>query len=421
MLGQFYGKVLLWGLAAMALVVIGAGAANAEPLLAGASETVVSPPEGAFIAGDAQNRRFAGTHDDLYAKAVVLRRGDGAVAVVTVDCIGLLGADIQSMRARASAGVKDVQLPPERVIVTSTHTHSGPDVVGIWGPDETTSGKDAAYMERLIAQVAEQVRAASARLKPVTLRYGSGEAGHAWVENICEPALLDRTLTAVALVDTGGETVATLTNFACHPTIMDNQSDLVSSDYVAGYYAGMSEALPGVHVFLQGAIGGWVQPKKTVRTFEAAESRGRGLAAVALKALAEGKTASETDMAFARKRFSVPLENPKFQALAQMGVLAAGQDGQIETEVAWVKIGPLQFATHPGETSPAHGLETRALMSGEAEMVLGLGLDALGYILTPPYYTDAGMKYAEYLTSMSVGPRIGPAMMESLRAIIPRG
>lgn len=45
-------------------------------LRAGAASAVVSPEPGAFIAGDARNRRFAGEHDPLFARALVVDDGD---------------------------------------------------------------------------------------------------------------------------------------------------------------------------------------------------------------------------------------------------------------------------------------------------------------------------------------------------------
>jgi hypothetical protein len=52
--------------------------------------------------------------------------------------------------------------------------------------------------------------------------------------------------------------------------------------------------------------------------------------------------------------------------------------------------------------------------------VLGLALDALGYILKPEYF-DAGAAFpsAEYLTATSLGPRTGPLLLDALESIVP--
>lgn len=160
--------------------------------LAGAGSAQISPEPGAFIAGDARNRRFTGVHDPLYVKAVVLQNGPVAIAIVTVDNIGLTRPDIEVIRQRASTYAALPGLTPERIIVSSTHTHSGPDVVGLWGEHEGVSGRDPAYVDRLVTAVATQISAAAASLAPATMRGASGVRDINWVENTSEPKLLDR-------------------------------------------------------------------------------------------------------------------------------------------------------------------------------------------------------------------------------------
>ena len=390
-----------------------------KPFQAGAASNPVSPAAGAFIAGDKKNRQFTGVHDDIYVKASVFSDGDKALAIVVIDCIGMLHTDIQKIRARAAELITQIELPAQHIMISSTHTHSGPDVVGIWGPDQMTTGKDPAYMTTLIESAAQTIKKAADRLQPVTARYGTSETGEAWVENICEPELLDRTVSTIQFRNDADETIVTLTNFACHPTIMDAQSSEVSSDYVAGFYRKMGETLQGEHLFLQGAIGGWIQPKKIERTFKAADARGVSVADAALAALEKGTDFNHYDIALASQKLTLPLANEGFKTLAQIGVLDKSFGETVESEVAWFKIGPAQFATHPGETSPMYSHQTRELMSGDVEMVMGLGLDALGYILKPEYFGEQQFPHAEYLCGMSTGPETGPRMMEGLTGIIP--
>lgn len=406
-------------LAIMVGVLLSQAATATSTLVAGVACAGISPAPGAFIAGDAKNRKFTGVHDDIFVKAAVFSDGTSDLAVVVVDCIGMIRADIEALRKRAALAAGRASLPAERIIVASTHTHCGPDVVGIWGKDTMSSGKDFAYMERLIDTGARQVALAAQRLEPVHARYASIQEGFDWVENICEPDLLDRTTTILQFLDESDTSVLTLTNFACHPTVMDGVTSLVSSDYVAGFYRVMEERLGGAHLFLQGAIGGWVQPRKEGRSFELADAYGASVARSVIAALPHAMPLEDGTIQFARKILDLPLENDGFKALAAAGVLDLPGGERLQTEVAWFRIGPVQFATHPGETSPFYSLETRNLMGQGPTFVLGLTLDALGYILKPAYFTEADMKYAEYLTSMSVGPRTGPLVMEALAEIIP--
>ncbi len=121
----------------------------------GAASAPINPPIGAYIAGDKQNRTFTAVHDSLYVKAVVINDGNSSLAIVTFDCIGLLYTDVQRIRARTAAITR---FPVDRIVVSSTHTHSGPDVVGIWGPDYQHSGVDTTYMNFIVNTAATQIK-----------------------------------------------------------------------------------------------------------------------------------------------------------------------------------------------------------------------------------------------------------------------
>lgn len=214
-------------------------------------------------------------------------------------------------------------------------------------------------------------------------------------------------------------TIATLTNFACHPTVMDAISSEVSSDYVAGFYRVMADHLPGEHLFLQGAIGGWVQPDKTERNFERADSIGADVAHAILTLLLYADENAQPRLGVRQRQFLVPLENPGFVSLLEAGVLQRSlEDGQIRTETSWIDVGEAVLVTHPGETSPQYSLDTRTLIDRRHSFVLGLAGDALGFILKPEYFAaDVAFPSAEYLTATSVGPQAGPLMMENIAAL----
>jgi len=391
---------------------------NRNELFVGASSASINPDVGMFIAGDKQNRRFTGIHDSIYAKAIVLNDGNSSLAIVTIDCIGLLYPDVQKIRAKGSALVTNIDLPKERIIVTSSHTHSGPDVVGIWGPSQGESGVDSAYMNRMITIAAKQIEKAAQSMNRAKAQYGVGEFGEEWVQNICEPDEVDRSVTTMQFIDDEGKNIASLTNFACHPTFLDAAHSLVSSDYVGAFYNSMSEQMSGEHVFLQGAIGGWVQPDKGDKSFAISTQRGEELASTVLNLLDKKNLLDSTNIKFRNIVFDLPITNPGFQQLSQLGIINREIGETTKSEIAWFKIGPAQFVTHPGETPPAFSFASKSWMNSEPKFVLGLGLDAVGYILKPEYFTDPDMPYAEYLTRMSPGPEAGPLVLNNVKKVI---
>ncbi|MFZ9046623.1 MAG: hypothetical protein ACO2ZZ_12215 [Cyclobacteriaceae bacterium] len=87
--------------------------------MVGVASATINPSLGSFIAGDKQNRTFTGILDSLYAKAMVATFGDQTVSLVTIDCIGLMYNDALKIRERAA---ELVDIPEERIVISSTHT-----------------------------------------------------------------------------------------------------------------------------------------------------------------------------------------------------------------------------------------------------------------------------------------------------------
>ena len=85
----------------------------------------VSPPIGAFMAGYGLDRQSTGKYDNVWIKAVEIADANEQLAIVIIDCIGLTRPDILRIKA-----IVNEQYPDVHLIVSSTHTHAGPGVVG---------------------------------------------------------------------------------------------------------------------------------------------------------------------------------------------------------------------------------------------------------------------------------------------------
>ena len=400
---------------------------NKEPevrLYAGAAAAPVNPPTGSFIAGADRNRTFTGVRDSLFAKAVVVSDGQRSLAIVTIDCIGLLYPEVKRIQELAAAGSS---VPADHIVVSSTHTHAGPDVVGIWGQNPMTTGRDTAYLSLLVRTAAQQVIEADKNKVEARLLGLEGIYRGDWFANICNEEL-DPSLSVLQFKTDAGSSIATLTNFACHPTFLDTHFSVVSSDYPGAFYKQMDKVHGGVNLFLQGAIGGWVQPKDELFSaeeksdvpfqFQLADRYGRDLADSVTQLLAGAQEITDGAIDFRKLDFKFPVDNPNWKLLSQAGVIHREFSDSVQTSIAWFSIGPAQFATHPGETSPWLGLQTRALMKSGPRFVLGLSQDALGYILKPEFFIDSTRLHSDYLTSMSLGQQTTPILLERLKRIV---
>ena len=386
----------------------------------GAASEVITPPAGAWLAGYGRERAATGVLDDLYAKAIVIDDGNTRIALVTLDSIGLTRPDIVQIEAELSEQLPD--FPTGKLWVASTHTHAGPDVVGLWGESMWRSGRDPAYMQALRSSVVQTIIQANADRVAVTSRVVSVELPMDWVVNRSEPGLLDQRLSVMQFFDAFGVSVATLTNYACHPTVLDGENTQVSSDYLAGFYSAMSESLEGEHLFFQGAIGGWVQPIEGDSSHARALKLGTQVAGAAVGALQRSEENPFQPLVMRSKTFEVPLENWGFRLMMWLGVLERETfDGAMLSRASWMRIGNAEFVSHPGETSPAYSFASRELMDTKHSFVLGLTQDAMGYILKPEYFADdVAYPHAEYLQSVSAGPQAGPRLMQALTELINR-
>lgn len=274
-------------------------------------------------------------------------------------------------------------------------------------------------MKMLVDVSVSVIEKALDRRQAATVHYAETNYGEEWVYNISKPDQLDRSLTMMQFRDQNGNSIASLTNFACHPTFMDGVTNQVSADYPGGFYAELDEKLHGTNLFLQGAIGGWVQPEHEEKTFENAMHRGKELAGVVINSLEHSKTMDSVQIRYRSKIFSLPVSNPGFQQLSSLGVIKRVVTDSVKTEIAWFEIGNAKFVTHPGETSPIYGLNSKDFMKTSGpKFVLGLGMDGLGYIVTPDFFDFTNeVPHSEYLTGMSIDREAGPLMMKVIKEL----
>ncbi|HZO88485.1 MAG TPA: hypothetical protein VFB38_09100 [Chthonomonadaceae bacterium] len=403
----------------LALAALG-GAAQAqesrsEGLLAAADKVDITPTHSVYMAGYAGNRRSVGAHDPLMARCLVMQQGPTRIAFVSCDLLGVPRYQIEQIRAKVRS------VAPEHLYIAATHTHSGPDTLGQWGPDLQTSGVDQEWMAGFRAKVARLVDATAARLQPAVLKFASTKQVPRISKNIRVPQILDTELGVMQVLarDTQ-KPIATLVNYACHPEILNTHH--LTADFPHWLYETVEGKAGGVCLYLNGAQGGMVTADFDETTapkgenWQAAEAIGTSLGQRAQELLGQAEIVREAPIQTQQRVFTVPLENAQFKALIALKVFPnLLKDGQIETEVNRITIGPAEFLTLPGEVLPNIGLYLKRLMSGQPKFLLGLTCDELGYILTPE---DYGLDLYRYETSVSVGSEMGARMEQNLRALL---
>lgn len=405
-------------LAVAAVVSAQTEAPRAPSFQVGAARVTITPKGQAWIAGYENNRRSEGTIGDLYASSLALRVGteQKPVVITALDLIGLTNADVKKIRTLVP------DLPPENVIIACTHTHSGPDTIGLWGPPEGTTGVDPEYMQFLRQQVADCIKKAVSSMRPAVLKFAGGVEVKGVSRNARVPQILDTELCAMQAVEPDGKPIATLVNFACHPEIFHGRK--MTADFPLYLYRRIEEKGGGVPLYLNGALGGMVTAdvkegaNNEAAWTEEAQRIGSALADAALEALGKAQPVSPTTLTVQRSVFTLPLENKRFREALQRGMIPGGElesPTDVTTEVVHLTVGAAEFVTIPGEALPDIGFLLKRLMKGSPKFVIGLANDELGYILSEENY---GLKLYEYETSMSVSSQIGRMVKEHLRNMI---
>lgn len=337
---------------------------------------------------------LVGEGDGIDARAVVLERGDSAVAILALDVVGLFyEPDVVAIRQAVAA----LGVPVDHVLVHATHNHQGPDTMGNWGRAFLRRGVVDDYQAELIATAAATVAEAYERARPVSrLRVGQGDIA-AWhpergsrnlVNDTRDPYIVDSRLGVAHFEGDDGEPLATLVSWANHPETLGSNNNLITSDFVHAVRAGVergvtwesrsADGLGGTTIFLNGALGGMMTPLRIDvedpdgrihrgGTWEKADALGLIVAEIALDAVRSPSADVDPDPAlgFRAHSYEVPIDNIGFQTMFLAGVfdrpltgydpdepLSDANRPSVRTQASVLEIGPVQLATVPGELLP---------------------------------------------------------------------
>jgi hypothetical protein len=158
-------------LVALAFLIFAGSVLGAE-YRAGAAQVVITPPRGMPMAGYYYVRLNEGVHDDLHAKAIVIEGDGGKVALVALDLVNIPRHFVEDARSRIE---KETGIPGSRVMISATHSHTGPELGSrLKGIDAATEDLAQSYYKTLPGKIAESVRLANSSLGPVTISAGVG-------------------------------------------------------------------------------------------------------------------------------------------------------------------------------------------------------------------------------------------------------
>ena len=418
----------------------------------GFAKTDITPRVGVELCGFGPflNRHSIGVRDRLWARAMAVEHDGQRAVIVSCDLVGVRRALTHAVRARVAdaAGVA-----PEAVMVHGTHTHSGPNTVGIigWGDE------DPPYLEILPTRIAAAAIEAVKGLREGILRHaevpcegiGQNREYDRDALPLCEvladdwrplkPELTDTTCHVVT-AEADGKLLGFFSYFGCHPVVCCE-----TTRYIHGDYAGVAGSLleresPGaVGLFLQGAQGdvnSCVVHKPEADAMPALEIVAARYATAVRAGLRQATPLAEDPIIrpalrtvrFSRKDWGTDrlrellagkeatlhaasasdsdrgIRMEMVYILALRGMLdRAGQGKSLvpESEIQAIRIGPLTLLGAPFEIFQAIKNDVRKAARSRIPLVMGITNDLLGY--APDRTAAARGGYAADMVPLMLG------------------
>ena len=353
-----------------------------------------------------------GVHDAIYARSFAIEAGGAGIVLAIVDLPGMGNRVTRAIRQKVAGltGLSEAQ-----VLVGTTHTHSSPDLMGLWG------GVPGEYRTWLIDQTAASMAAAWAGRVQAELRVGAGVAP---ANNRRGWGYTDDAMTVLDAFDLEGARLGTLVNFAAHPVILGEDNKLISCDYT-GYFVQALEAELGAPVGLFNGTLGDATPKVPqgdyADDFDRAQAYGALLAGIAAE-IAGATEVVEPTVVYDERKWVEDVNNFLFSAAAQLGILqydfqTVGLQQKVTTQSTYFRLGTkVQGASFPGESLTRNGLAIKEQMKAPYRMILGNTGDALGYFIpSDEWQTGKNNNYEE---TVSVGKSAGDNALKFISELI---
>jgi hypothetical protein len=429
-------------------------------LYAGAATRDISPNKPTQLCGYPHVRRIStGIHDPLLASVLFLRNESSSILLCALDLI-MLNSDVARRIRRAIASALGVA--ESGVLISCTHTHSGPvtlDYLPFKG-DVAMPPPDLSYLEFVERSAVEAALDAKAHVQPAELAWTSGDARGVGGNRHAADGPTDPEVGVLA-VHAAGKPMAAVLIYGMHPTVLHEDSTLVSADFPHYARVQLREKLGRELVVLHHTGPAGNQSPRyhvTDQTFAEAERLGRKLGNAALAGMEKVKFTD--DVALAGWRQSVDLKQRElpsvaaaeevlaayrtdyerlktngaqrpqlrtaevavFGAEALLKLARAQQTGELDRllarlrpfEVQVLRIGEACLVALPGEFFAEYGLELKQHGPMKSFVITYANGELQGYIVTPEAAVAGGYEAASSL----FGPEAGAAMVNTALAAI---
>jgi len=429
---------------------------------AGAAVADLTPAGSVFLFGYPHVPRWStGVHDALQCAALCLCGGGQAALFLANDLIFVPRELAEEVRRRVAA---ETGVPAEAIMITATHTHSGPVTVDYVSnaADPVVPRADPAYRQSVADRMVEAAVRAVAAAQPAEVGVAVARASGVG-SNRHDPSGPSDPEVPVLLVRAAadGRPLACMVVYAMHPTVLHEDSTLISGDFphfARRFLQGGVLPVDCPVLYHLGAAGDQ-SPRHVARanTFleaqQLGENLGRAIAAVigSMTYLAEASLVVRRRMLELRPRESPSVEvatqaerqaHDRLERLRRSGaprpavrtaecdwfgaeetveLARASAEGRLEAavrrclpaEIQMIAIGPWKFVGWPGEFFVEYALEVRSRAPGTFVITCANG-ELQGYIVTAAAAAGGGYEAANAVFTADNGARFVEATLALL-------
>ena len=404
------------------LVLFWSSWAGAAEWRVGVAWTDITPTEPVWMAGyAARNHPAEGTIHPLWAKALAIEDGRGQRAViVTSDLIGFVRevSDAIAARVHERAGIER-----ERIVLNSSHTHCGPEVLGCaavaYELDAEQSAAVTRYTRTLEDKIVQLIEEACEGMQPASLSYGEGTAtfavnrrkirGEGYVIAPNPEGPVDHIVPVLLVSDENGRALAVLFGYACHNTTLGGDFYQYNGDYAGFAQLEFEAQHPGVTPLFMIGCGADANPEPRGK-LELAEQHGKALAAAVDRVLAEKLAPVRGPLSVAFERVDLPFVDPPTkeeleqrrgqgnvyqQRLTELLLEGIAKQGKIDAAypcpVQVVRFGDdLTLVALAGEVVVDYAIRLRKEFAGERLWVAGYSNEVFAYVPSERVLSEGG-------------------------------
>ena len=383
----------------------------------GTARTVITPNEPTWMAGySSRTSPSEGKLHDLWAKALLLEdaRGNRSL-LITMDILGVSKDFSDEVRSLIN---RKYNLNNSQIILSSSHTHSGPVISRalqyIYPMTEQDWKVVDKYTEQLKEKLVELVDQAIKNLQPAHIYTQNGIARFQVNrrnnrENSITPTTElkgpnDYAVPVIKIESPDKQLLAVVFGYACHPTTLS--INMFSGDYAGFAQLELEKRYPGVTaMFFQGA--GADQNPLPRRTVPLAIQYGKQLAATVEGVLSEEMPQQESNLITRYSEIDLLLDEPL--PTEELQVIAKGSDYQarwangiiseLKTKghliksypfpVGYWQIGQQKLFILGGESVIAYSVKLKQTY-GEQIFVMSYANDVMGYIPSEVILEEGG-------------------------------